>query len=251
MTCRQRAAIVACIGLTVPIVALAHGGPVDIAFYGGFTVGAGRCLRTVSTAADRCVLRVLSLHRDCVDAQLRGQTCDPAAIAGQIDAVKVATGGVVFAACTGGQLTELQLVGVSDAQADLLKACDQAEAMSQILYAPLPSPLMGVDAARAQCVRRTALMSAKFLRHLLRLRNAALSRMGVQLLTPSRKNALLKRAARRIDAAWQRVLVDLQHACPDFEAIYGRSLASLEAALEASGSCVLGLTYVQNAFVCQ
>ena len=94
-------------------------------------------------------------------------------------------------------------------------------------------------------------MSTKYLRHVLGLRNAALARMGVKLLTPSQKNAMLNRAAARIRGAWQRVLVDLQQACPNFETLYGRSLDSFRTAIEANASCVLGSTYVQNAFVCQ
>src|SRR5262245_37840089 len=59
-----------------PVPALAHGIPLDLAFFGPFGTPTVRCLRVIGAAAQRCFRAVLAAERRCMDRQLAGQSCD-------------------------------------------------------------------------------------------------------------------------------------------------------------------------------
>ncbi|MGH3055058.1 MAG: DUF4215 domain-containing protein [Gaiellaceae bacterium] len=242
------------LGLTLPSSpASAHGGPPDITFWGPFPSGTAHCLRMMGRKTQRCVDQVIALQQACMDAELAGQGCDEALRDQQISAAKLTARGVITAECTGGQLTELFFINPDDARTDISKTCtDQPNAVMSVAYAPAlgNGSSGGVDKATRDCLVQAAACSRKLLRYVVREKTRILDLMASNVIGPSKKTALLQRAVDRIGVARDKLAQRLLNACPNFEAMYGRSPSDVLSTLTPIGNCVVGASYVQTSIAC-
>jgi cysteine-rich repeat protein len=233
--------------------AYAHGGPPDITFWGPFPAGTTACLRLMARATQRCVQEAVALQYDCMDAELAGQPCDQATRDQNINDAKLAARSVVTTACTGGQLTELHFIDQDDAKTDISKTCtDQPDAVMSVAYAPASASgaSAAMDEQARDCLAQTAQNSRKLLRYIVRLKTRTLDLMAVNVIGPAKKKALLSTADERIAVALDKLAQRLLQACPNFEALYGRSPADVLAAMARVGDCVVGASYVQTSVAC-
>jgi cysteine-rich repeat protein len=239
--------------LVPPASAYAHGGPPDITFWGPFPSGTTSCLRLMARATQRCVQEAMTLQHECMDAQLAGQPCDQAARDQNINAAKLAARSIVTTACTGGQLTELHFIDQDDAKADINKTCtDQPDAVMSVAYAPALAggASAAMDDQARDCLVQTAANSRKLLHYIVRLKTRTLDLMAVNVIGPAKKKSLLSRADDHIAVALDKLAQRLVQACPNFEAIYGRSPSDILAAMTRVGDCVVGASYVQTSVAC-
>jgi len=241
-------AIVAWVALVAPSMAAAHAGAIDIAFYGGFTRGAAKCLRRVAAAGQRCTQQIYALNRRCLDVEIRGGTCDRNRLDADLDAVFGAALGSI-AACSGGQLTEILLIGNTDARNDMREFCRRGEQLMALAYGPFESGQLTSDADR-QCVLRTAELAQKLYRRALDLKTRALDRLVVRLLTPTQKRKLLNDIGQHVGVTRQHVTAALTAECPQFETLYGRTPSDFAASVDAVANCAISFLYVQNAYLC-
>jgi len=239
---------------SLPASSYAHGGPPDITFWGPFPSGTAYCLRMMGRKTQRCVQEVLDLEQDCMIAQLTGRTCDETLRDQRIASVKLTARAVVTTDCTGGQLTELHFINPDDARTDIGKTCtDQPAAVMSIAYAPtFGSGSSGaLDGQTLDCLTQVAASSRTLLRYIVREKTRTLDLMAVNVVAPGKKNALLKRAADRITVARSKVVQRVLDLCPNFEALYGRSLSEVLSALtNPIGNCIVGTAYVQTSIAC-
>ncbi len=226
----------------------AHAGGIDIAFYGGFTPGATKCLRRISTAAKRCAKRTYALQRRCTDKELVGRVCDRAQRDVELDAVLGKALGSIERSCTGGQLTELGLISFSDARNDLLQSCVRGEDVVSAVYSPLsetnPTP------SQVQCALLTAELSAKIFAQTLQRKGDILDLIAYAILTPKEKRKMLQHAADRMAATTRMVEAKLRAECSEFEILYGKSLEVFTSSIEGVGDCALAFLYAQTAVLC-
>lgn len=240
-------AIIVFVGFT-PARAVAHAGAIDIAFYGGFTRGAGKCLRRIAAAGQRCTQQLYQLNRRCLDAEIRGETCDRNQLDLEIDAVFGRALGSI-ASCTGGQLTEILLIGNTDARNDMREFCRRGEQLMVLAYGPFENGQLTSDADR-RCVLRAGELSQKLYRRSLDLKTRALDRLVVRLLTPTQKRKLLNDIRQHVGVTRNHVATALAAECPQFEALYGKTPSDFAAAVDATADCAIGFLYVQNAMLC-
>jgi cysteine-rich repeat protein len=229
-----------------PSAALAHGGVApDLAFWGPFGSGTVRCLRVISHATRRCFDQALKAQTDCAERQLAGQSCDTGARDVSIAAALAEATGVVDAACTGGQLTELRFAGFDDAKADVERACiGEADAVASLLY-----PATVIDAPSA-CRATASDLARKLVRYVSTGNRRALDRIAKRILSPSAKLALISGARTRAARAGEMCVGWLRRDCPAFDAIYGRSPEEWVEALAVRSDCVANATYFQTAVSC-
>lgn len=226
----------------------AHAGGIDIAFYGGFTPGATKCLRRITTAAKRCARRTYSLQRRCTDKELTGQACDRAQRDLDLDAALGQALGAIERSCTGGQLTELGLISFSDARNDLLQFCVRGEDVVSAVYSPLPAT--DPSPSQVQCALLTAELSGKIFAQTLQRKGDILDVIAYAILTPKEKRKMLQHAADQMAATTQMVAAKLREQCPEFEVLYGKSLEVFTATIEGFGDCALAFLYAQTAVLC-
>jgi len=239
---------------TTPPAASAHLLPPDLPFYGPFTPSSVHCLRSISLATQRCFEQVLSLERQCTDAELAGQGCDTTRRDAQIAAAKQTVQDTVAATCLGGQLTELSFSSTEEAQGDAARACgDQADATMSIAYGPAAprGALTDLDTSTAAaCMAQTATASQRLLHVGVRWRSSAFNRMATHLIGPSIKRALMRRVDTDTAAAVAVLAAQLADTCPTFESIYGEDPSTLLTKLRSRGDCVVNGSYVQSVTTC-
>jgi cysteine-rich repeat protein len=189
------------------------------------------------------------LEQRCRDAEALGQACDEAQKDADIAAADGALRATLAGACLDGQLTELSFIGFFDAGADLTKLCvTQAQEAIAAIYAPARSS--APSAAAAQCMSAAASYGRKVMWYALQREVPVMERIATQLIETDAKQASILRVERELSADRTRWVAGLQAACPDFEAIYGRSADSFLRTLKQRVDCALSLTYVHSAINC-
>src|SRR5215813_7413912 len=64
----------------------AHGPPIELADWGGFTSAAAGCQRVLSRATSLCAGQVVALRGECLSDAVRGDGCDDTALAARVSA---------------------------------------------------------------------------------------------------------------------------------------------------------------------
>jgi cysteine-rich repeat protein len=77
-----------------------------------------------------------------------------------------------------------------------------------------------------------------------------MERIASRLLTKDEKLQSILRVGQEITAARERWSDDLLARCPEFEGIYGRTPERLLRTLKQKTDCVLSLTYIHSAALC-
>jgi cysteine-rich repeat protein len=229
--------------------AWAHAQAPAIEQWGPFLPGTQTCLRRISAGAHACFDTALEVAQHCRDAQARGEVCDEAATEAAIGAAESALRATLVDACDAGQLTELSYIGVFDAGADLSRACvgQSADAIAAI-YAPARQG--AVPAATASCMAATAAYGRKVMWFALQREAPVMERIATRLFTPEEKLAAILQVGRELSADRARWSAGLLKACPEFEAVYGRTPDGFLRTLKQRVDCVLSLTYVHSAISC-
>lgn len=233
----------------LPAAAWAHAAPQPLALWGPFLPGTQACLRRISAATHACFDRLVGLEQACRDAQVRGERCDEAQLEAAFSDADGALRATLAAACGEGQLTELSYIGLFDAGLDLNLGCiGEARNAGAAIYAPARAGAVSADAAR--CLAATAAHGRKVMRFALERQVPVMERMATRLIDAEEKRAAVLRVARELSADLPRWSSGLLAACPDFEAVYGRSAESLLRTLKQRVDCVLSRTYVHDALIC-
>jgi cysteine-rich repeat protein len=247
------ALVVVALGWALPSATAAHGGlpRLPLGLWGPFGAPTVRCMRSLSHAAQHCFRDVLAAHRTCAEARLLGRSCDEGARTAQIEAAMQAAEAAVDT-CRGGQLTELKFVDAADAKQDMRIACAEAHLAYEMVYAPRGFVFEpgNSSATERRCVSQTAEMSIKLLGFTLRTMTRVFDPIGIQVLGPSQKIALLTRANQRLSVAKQKLAAHLAGECPSFAQRYGRDPGAFLAALERRSDCLVGLMYYQTSVDC-
>ncbi|MDX2165982.1 MAG: hypothetical protein SF182_02925 [Deltaproteobacteria bacterium] len=227
----------------------AHAQAPAIEQWGFFLPGTQTCLRRISADAHACFDTVLALQQRCRDAEARGEACDTAATEAAISAADGALRATLADACADGQLTELSYIGFFDAGTDLSRACvGQANDAIAAIYAPRRSGV--APPATASCMAAAAAYGRKVMWFALQREVPVMERIATRLFEPDEKQAAILQVERELSADRARWVEGLRAACPQFEAIYGRSADSFLRTLKQRVDCVLSLTYVHSAISC-
>ena len=229
--------------------ALAHAAAVPIERWGPFLPGSVTCMRIMSQATHECFDTVLGIEQRCQDARARGNTCDAAQVDGEVTAATDAMLATVMNACAEGQLTEVGYIGFFDAEADLLNACArQAKGAVAAAYAPAVGGPTSESAAA--CMAASAAYGRKAMRFILERETPVMERMATRVFAAEEKQAHVRRVESELSATRARWIIGLLQACPQFEAVYGRSAESFLRTMKQRTDCVLSKTYVNSAVIC-
>ncbi|HUI25840.1 MAG TPA: hypothetical protein VL403_07105 [Candidatus Kryptonia bacterium] len=227
--------------------------PPDIAFWGPFSKPTLQCLLTLHRAADDCFERVVAAHRNCFGRQLAGLPCDTSVRDAHIAAATRRVEQEVDRGCLGGQLTELFFRTYDDAKFDLTNACTtQANAAMTMIYGPAlaSQAAAGVSGQTQACVEAAAVAGMKLLQRSVGVTSRALDHLAGEIVGPSIKFKALSDADANIASIQQALVDDIGARCPDFEARFGRTAASLLTDVAKRATCVVTAVYVQSTIFC-
>jgi len=230
--------------------ALAHTQPRPIEQWGPFLPETVPCLQLMTRATHVCFDKVLAAESRCRDQEVRGETCDRAAVVDEIDEATSAMRRELTSSCLDGQLTELGYFGFFDAEADLFNAClIQAKAAVEATYAPaLAGP---PSASEADCMAASADYGRKVMTYILQRETPVQERIGTRPFEDDEKKQFVLHVEMELSATRQQQWIPgLTAACPDFAAVYGRSAESFLRTLKQRADCVLSKTYVNTSFNC-
>ena len=249
---------ISAVGVCATLLALpvyAHNNRADLAFYGGFGPSAARCQRIISKAAEACATAVVAARNQCMSAQVDGQPCDTAAIDAAAQAARQHAHDLIQQFCTDQDAQALQFNNLQEAQLDATSACGDAEtAAVSATYGPvmLGGSVGSVDVTARSCVSAAGREGERLMRLATRMHRRVLDRIVADDLPPSQKQALLDRAARRIQQARAAATQRLEAVCSaaSFAQVYGRSLDTFLDGMQQRADCVAGAAYVQAAYTC-
>lgn len=233
----------------------AHGAPAELAVWGGFNPQVARCQRSIARAASLCASRALQARTRCHAAQLRGETCDDAALDAAVQAARQRARDAVARDCDPEQLLTLRYVDLADAQTDVINVCRQLDtAASSAAFAPATfgGTIAAMSGDARDCVDATAAAGNALLRFAMRARQRALDTIAATVLPPDAKTALLARSAAAIARARTLAAARVAAACPgtSFADLYGQDPASVLGRIAARADCLGESVYVQNAVTC-
>lgn len=229
--------------------AAAHTQPVPINQWGGFGPDTVTCLRTISRATQTCFDTALVALQTCNNALVRGEACD----AEQTDAIVAEASRQqrlsLTRTCSQSELEDLGYVGFSDSQADLFNACvTQARGAASATYAPaLAGP---PTQPSADCMVATAAYIRKLIRFAMQQETPVMDRIAARPFTTDEKLASIQRIEEELGSSRARWVDGLLELCPDFVAIYGRSVDSFARTMKQRSDCSLSNLYVHTAINC-
>ncbi len=241
--------------LVGPVAVHAHGAPADLSVWGGFNPLVARCQRSISRAASLCASRTLYARTRCSAAQLRGETCDTAALDAAVQAARGRARDTVARDCDGEQLTTLRYVDLGDAQADVINICRQLDtAASTAAFAPASfgGTIAAMTGDSQACVDATARAGNALLRYAMRTRQRALDTIAFAVLTPAVKTSLIARSQAAIDRAANMARARVAAVCPatTFHDLYGQDMDAVLDRIAGRADCLGQYVYVQNAVTC-
>ena len=235
--------------LAVPPTAVAHGAPVELAFWGDFPRPVANCQRVIGRAAAACGLRVWRARRDCALAQLRGAACNEATTSAAVEAARIAALDDVSAACSPLHLAALQFLDVREAQADVIRFCREFEtAVTSLVLTPLAS----APPAGSACGERAVWASTRLLATAFGSRQRALDRIAASAIGAADKRALVTASSDAIGRVTARLAETISAACaPEaFAAIFARDARDLLVGIGTRADCLAGDAYAQGALTC-
>jgi cysteine-rich repeat protein len=238
-----------------PGAVFAHGAPADLSVWGGFNPQVARCQRSIARAASLCASRTLYARTKCGAAQLRGESCDTAALDASIQAARGRARDTVARDCDGEQLTTLRYVDLGDAQADVINICRQLDtAASSAAFAPASfgGTIAAMSGTDQTCVDTTSRAGNALLRYAMRTRQRALDTIAATVLAPATKTSLIARSQAAINRAATITQARVAAACPGttFHDLYGQDMATVLGRIAGRADCLGQYVYVQNAVVC-
>ena len=234
----------------------AHGAPADLSIWGGFNPLVARCQRSISRAAALCASRTLAARTRCNAAELKGDSCDAAALDTSIQAARTRARDTVARDCDLEQLTTLRYVDLGDAQADVINVCRQLDtAASSAAFAPASfgGSIAAMSGTNQACVDATARAGQALLRYAMRARARALDTIAATVIPAEAKTALIARSQDAIARAQALVQARVAAACPGttFADLYGgQTMATVLARIAGRADCLGQSVYVQNAVTC-
>lgn len=245
-----RASVLALVAvLAAPGTATAHTQPIPIDRWGGFEADTSNCLRTISRVTSTCFDTVLTTLQECNNALVRGEACDMEQVDDVIAEASRQQRLTLTRVCSQPELEDLGYVGLSDSQADLFNACvTQARGAAAATYAPA---LAGLPTeAAADCMIANAAYIRKLIRFALQQETPIMDRIAMRSFTTEEKTASIQKIEDELGAARSRWSAGLLEVCPDFVAIYGRSVDSFVRTMKQRSDCVLSNMYVHTAISC-
>jgi cysteine-rich repeat protein len=152
-------------------------------------------------------------------------------------------------ACSQSDLEHLGYIGLSDSQADLFNACvTQARGAVSATYAPA---LTGLPTqAAADCMVANAAYVRKLIRFALQQETPVMDRIATRSFTTDEKLASIQRIEDELGDARARWSAGVLEVCPDFVAIYGRSVDSFVRTMKQRSDCTLSNMYVHTGISC-
>ncbi|MGH7785241.1 MAG: hypothetical protein ACRERC_00145, partial [Candidatus Binatia bacterium] len=182
-------ALLAVLAAAVPAAppAWAHGTPLPLEAWGGFSPTAARCQRALGQAASQCSLGVWEARRPCIEAQLAGLPCDSNASALAVRQARDRARERVQRFCSSSDVTSLQFLDLAEALADVISVCRQLEtALVSAVYGPsllaAADIVLPADAATRACLTGAAESASEILRQAEREQRRALDRIAAQVL---------------------------------------------------------------------
>src|SRR5262245_22846555 len=101
----------------------AHGPPVELARWGGFTADAAGCQRVLSRATSLCVGQVVALRGECLSDAVRGDACDDTTLAARVSEAHQRALDQIEHACTSAEVQQLGYTDLAEARQDVDNAC--------------------------------------------------------------------------------------------------------------------------------
>jgi cysteine-rich repeat protein len=243
-------AAVALLCLALPIPALGHGTPIELAIWGDFPPAIARCQRVIGRAAAVCGLRVWRARRDCALAPLRDSVCDEDAADRAAEQARIAALDDVSRHCTAMQVTNLQFIDVREAQADVIRFCRELEAATtSLLLAPLATAPAPQAAACGAAAARTA---TRLLGDAFRARQHLLDRIAAVALPGRTKLTMVADSDGDIATAAGRLGADLDATCPAglFGDLYQSDVDTVLGLVASRADCLAGDAYAQGEVLC-
>ncbi len=241
--------------LLLAIPAWAHEGLPSIATWGAFGAAAP-CQRLAAAAVEQCVTAVTAARSTCYAALLAGEPCDAEATTAAVHAARQRALDAIQASCSEAQVAGLTTVGgVAGLMYDAIAACRQFEDdVIEPVY--LPGLRAGPDSPMTEqareCVEVTTTASTRLGQFAVRAWRRTFDHIAARDLPMRYKDALLARAARRIDRARRTAQRAVEHRCPPdvFGALYQQQASTWLAQTAQSGSCFSETVYAQGAITC-
>jgi cysteine-rich repeat protein len=229
--------------------AVAHTQPVPIDEWGAFDPETVNCLRTISRATQTCFDTALVALQTCNDAIVRGEVCNTEETDEIVAEASRQQRLALTRTCSQPELEDLGYIGLADSQADLFNACVvQSRGAVSATYTPaLAGP---PTEAAAACMVATAAYARKIIRFALQQEAPVMDRIAVRSFTTEEKQASIQRIEEALAAARVRWVAGLLELCPDFVAIYGRSVDSFVRTMKQRSDCALSNMYVHTAISC-
>ena len=218
--------------------------PPYIAFWGPFSAGAIACQQELGMSGQRCTEAVLQLSMRCSDpSETEGCSADDIVAATQEEVQR--SQGAVATLCSDAVAQELRFRDLSEAQTDMMLACDGESANMHALMVPTPT-----EELTPMCKADMASVGRLFVRTAMRIKRHALDRIAVLQPAPSQRLALINTAASRMLRIRNLLVARLTKSCPNFSVAIGSDPNLWLVNLELRSECVIYAAYIESAYTC-
>lgn len=233
----------------------AHGEPIPLAFWGGYSPGVARCQVAIGRAASRCVREVIAARRKCLDGSVRGAPCDKRQLDSEVAGLRQASLQSLGSYCSSLQLQQLRYADLSEAYRDVIDVCRRLDtAATSAIYLPayISGSVIQVNPALGACIVGASDASAKLLDYSIRLRQRDFNRIAATRLTPAAKRERVIASGERIARARSRLQEHVVSECAEgnFLQAYGRAVDVYLDGIASQGACHAQYVYVQDAILC-
>jgi len=233
----------------------AHGTPKPFPFWGNFAPEEATCQRVVGHAGALCATRRWAARQTCLAAQLRGEQCDTASTDAAIEAARIHALNLIDPHCSDRIAQALGFLGLFEVQGDL-ETFSQTfdDAMSSAVYGPVleGGAVLTIEPETRRCVEAAADAATRMVHLAMKTQRSPLERIARRSVLPSEKDALLERAAARIQRARLPLARHLAARCPDaqFAAVYGRDINVFLDGIASRADCLAAALFVQDGILC-
>lgn len=233
----------------------AHGEPIPLAFWGGYSPGVARCQVAIGRAASRCVREVIAARRNCLDGSVRGAPCDKERLDSDVSKLRQASLQSLGSYCSSLPLQQLRYADLSEAYRDVIDVCRRLDtAATSAIYLPayVSGSVIQVSPAMAACIVGASDASAKLLDYSIRLRQRDFNHIAATRLTSAAKQDRVIASGERIARARARLQEHLVSECAegDFLQAYGRAMDAYLDGIASQGACHAQYVYLQDAILC-
>lgn len=234
-------------------VALAHGPPAALVFWGGFGPRTAGCQRWIGHAAAECAFEAWNLRRACREGELVGAGCDRQTVDRAVERIRIrASNSIGEPACRSADVSILNFLDLDEARTDVSRSCrDTVTAVEATAFGSSAFPA-DPSADDLRCIAAVADAATQLLASTLRERAGMLDRIALRIMAPRDKTALLDRSATRVAGMSGSLARRLLAACGEttVRALYGRPAEDLLGEIRDSADCLVGGTYAQAAVTC-